>query len=102
MAQWMHQFSGSSHATKVAGLENALRVAVAAQYGAQSAAERDKKKAAVSKLATRLLAARLRLYRSRLSDMEPRGHAHGGLTAREAEARAGGVAAILKEFGAQS
>jgi hypothetical protein len=100
MAQWMHQFSGKSHSTKVAGLETSLRVAVAAQHRAQPGAEWEKKAAAVATLAARLLAARLRLYRARLSDMKPRGLANTGLIAREAEAQAGGVAAILAEFGA--
>ncbi|HTN76114.1 MAG TPA: hypothetical protein VL096_12735 [Pirellulaceae bacterium] len=99
MAQWLGQFSGDTHATKVAGLESALRVAIDAMVGATPADVRDKKTLAVRKLAERLLAARLRLYRSRIPDLNTRGISVTRLTAKVAEAEAGGVALILKEFG---
>lgn len=83
MAQWMGQYSGKSHATKVADLEAALRVAIAAMRKAALGADYDRKRVAVEKLAARLLSARVKLYKDRKSSKKI----------------AGGVEAILKEFG---
>ena len=65
MAQWMGQYSGESHATKVADLEAALRVAIAAMQKAATGAGYDRKRVAVEKLAARLLGARVKLYKDR-------------------------------------
>jgi len=81
-------------------LEATLRNAVAAQRKAESGKARESKTVAVHKLATRLLAARLRVLLSRIADLEPQGIDVTGLREAVADTQAGGVTAILSEFDA--
>lgn len=103
MAQWNGQFSGLTHETKVQDIEASLRQAVVAYRGA-SVAERDSKAKAVRHLSKRLLAARLKALRARLSGLREPGKRRVRevqlmqLQTREHELLAEGVAGILKEF----
>jgi hypothetical protein len=105
VAQWLGQFSGHTHATKVEETEEALRHAVTAFHAAGPGDRRKPK--AVRNLAERLLSARLKVLKARLSALEPAAESRGqnadgieSLRAREARTRAEGVSGILAEFGA--
>jgi hypothetical protein len=103
MAQWNGQFSGLTHETKVQDLEGSLHLAVQALMAAQEA-ERGRKAKAVLKLANRLLWARHRLLRARISSRMPTAadRPSGGtarLELREQELQARGVDHVLREFG---
>jgi hypothetical protein len=106
VAQWLGQFSGHTHATKVQDAEDALRHAVAA-FRAAGSNDRRRKAKAVQNLAERLLSARLKLLKARLAKLEPAAEGRevnrGGieaLQARETRTRAEGVGGLLAEFGA--
>lgn len=111
MAQWLGQFSGRTHETRVQDAEDALKHAVQAFRDVSAPHEREKKAKAVRHLATRLLQARARLFRARLARAsEPRmtgqpsawndGVDH--LREQESATRSGGLQAILVEFGAEA
>jgi hypothetical protein len=107
MAQWMGQFSGHTHGTKVDDIEESLRKAVAAM-GASRGVDRDRKVDAVRHLAERLLRARVKLLRARIASAAElkykNGRASSGkvphLRSRARELETQGVDGILKEFGA--
>jgi hypothetical protein len=106
MAQWLGQFSGHTHATKVRDAEDALRHAVAV-FRAAGSNDRRRKAKAVRNLAERLLTARLKLLRARLAALEaaaegrePNADGIKTLRAREVRTRGEGVGGILTEFGA--
>jgi hypothetical protein len=106
VAQWLGQFSGHTHATKVEDAEDALRHAVTALRAAGQD-DREGKAKSVRNLAGRLLAARLKLYKARLAALEPAADGREQkldgvetLRAREARTRAEGEKGILAEFGA--
>jgi hypothetical protein len=109
LAQWLGQFSGNTHATRVADLEVALRHAVAALRNAEATDAAGAKAKAVHRLAKRLFSARLRAARARLDAVAPltseqrqsRGEVHA-LRSRESIIEAEGAAGILTEFGVPS
>src|SRR5258708_833125 len=70
VAQWLGQFSGHTHATRVEDAEHALRHAVTAFRTAAPRA-RGRKAESVRNLAERLLAARLKLLKARLAALGP-------------------------------
>ena len=98
MAQWMGQFSGLSHWSKLADAEATLRTAVAAFRSAAPTHAASKAKA-VRRLAARVLNLRvkkiaaLRNQRGPVADTER-------ARAEESATLAAGVASILAEFGA--
>ncbi len=107
MAQWLGQFSGHTHASKVEDAEEALRHAVTV-FRAAGWGDRARKAKSVQGLAERLLSARLKLLKARIAALEPvaegREQNADGIEAvrtREAQTRADGVNGILAEFGAQ-
>ena len=111
MAQWLGQFSGHTHATKVEGAEDLLRHAIEVFRAADSSETGEKKWKAVTRLAEDLLAARLKLLKARISAasdvqsgvaLAERAEEIESLKRRESRVRAGGIDAILKEFGASS
>jgi len=103
MAQWTGQFGGHTHETKVKDIEDSLRLAIQT-YRITAEAECAGKLKAIRHLAERLLAARLKALRARLSELtEPSSKsldhtkaAH--LRTREQELQAQGVDDILREF----
>ena len=107
MAQWIGQFSGHTHATKVGDLEESLHKAVTAMAGARDV-DRNRNAQAVRHLAERLVAARLKLLRAKIASAAELKYKNGVASsepvprlknlARELEAK--GVAGVLKEFGA--
>jgi hypothetical protein len=106
VAQWLRQFSGHTHATKVEDAEAGLRNAVAV-FRAANAGDRGRKAKSLRSLAEGLLSARLKLLKARIAALDPvaegrEENADGieALRAREAETRADGVDGILAEFGA--
>ena len=108
MAQWLGQISGRTHETRVRDAEDALKHAVNAFRDVSGPHEREKKAENVRQLATRLLQARIRLFRARLARAseprmtgQPSGWSDGVDHLREQEnaTRSGGVQAILVEFG---
>jgi len=68
MAQWMGQFSGRTHETKVQDIEVSLQKAVKALEGT-SENDRKRKAKAVRRLSERLLLSRLKMLRARISVM---------------------------------
>jgi hypothetical protein len=111
VAQWLGQFSGRTHETRAQDAEDALKHAVQVFRDESVPHERDKKAKNVRHLATRLLQARIRLFKARLSRAsEPRmtgqpsawndGVEH--LREQENAMRSGGVQAIPVEFGAEA
>jgi hypothetical protein len=106
VAQWLGQFSGHTHATKVEDAEDALRHAVTA-FRAAGPDDRRRKAKSVRNLAEQLLTARLKLLKARLAALEPAADGREqnadrieSLRARESQTRAAGVSGILAEFGA--
>ena len=103
MAQWTGQFSGMTHETKVRDIEESLRQAIDALTKA-SEADRDKKAKAVRHLSERLLAARLKALRARISVLtEAKNKRASGtqvmrLRMREQELDAQGISGIFREF----
>lgn len=110
MAQWLGQFSGRTHETRVQDAEDALTHAVQAFRDASAPHERGRTAKNVRHLAMRLLQARIRLFKARLSRAseprmtgQPSAWSDGVDHLREQEnaTRSGGVQAILVEFGAE-
>jgi hypothetical protein len=104
MAQWPGFYSGHTHETKVQDVEDSLRLAIQT-YRTASGAQRADKLKAIRQLAERLLAARLKALRARISALtEPgRKSVHGAkavhLRTRGQELQSQGVDDILREFG---
>ncbi len=109
MAQWLGQFTGNTHATKVQNLEASLRHAVNVFHKTRPGKARKVKAKAVQSLAKKLLSARLRLFKARIVANTPVAIEEGdsqmsgieSLRDREAKARAEGLHGILIEFSAQ-
>ena len=105
MAQWTGQFSGFTHETKVQDIEKSLRQAIQT-FKTASEPERTVKLKAARQLSERLLAARRKALRARISALTQPGSKslveeqalH--LRTREQELQAQGVDEILREFGA--
>lgn len=98
MAQWMGQFSGRTHESRVKDAEVNLRRGIDSGHEPKN----------VSSLAEKLLAARVRQRKARLSRMrelttgdspEEKAQAIVSIEQNLREIEAGGVAAILREFG---
>lgn len=97
MAQWIGQFTGRTHATAAVDAEERVERAIAA-FRKASAAERTNKAKAVVRLAERLLKVRRRPLRERAENEQTlRGDSPASEELERLEA--GGVAAILEEFG---
>ena len=104
MAQWTGQFSGFTHETKVQDIEDSLRQAITT-FKALPETERNGKLKAIRHLSEKLLAARLKALRARLSDMMEPGNKNlddtkvGHLRTRVQELEAQDVNDVLREFG---
>lgn len=110
MAQWLYQFGGQTHATKVEDAEDSLRHAIEVLGSANSSNAREEKAKAVGRLAKRFMAARLKFLKARIAAAQEvqmggkdarRAKEIASLKQRELLTREGGFEAILKEFGAQ-
>lgn len=105
MAQWNGQFTGRTHETKVARIEDTMWVAVKSLFAASKEKDYEQKRSTVEKVANRLLSARLKMLGARIARLtEVRSPDEYSpqvkiLMARESATSKGGVAAILKEFG---
>ena len=103
MAQWKGQFSGRTHETTVQDIKDSLRLAIET-YRTASRAEHARKLNVVRRLAQRLLAARLKALRARITVLTQPGSrifdatkvAH--LRRREQDLRAQDADDILREF----
>ena len=103
MAQWMGQYSGRTHESKVQELENSLSKAIEALRTSEIS-EVDKKQKSVLKLCERLLTARHKEIKARISklsetrsfDDDPKKTQN--LVEKEQKLLDGGVKAILVEF----
>ena len=109
MAQWLGQYSGHTHESRVEDLEGALRLAIHAFTTATSEAELRSKAKSARNLAKRLLSARHRVLKARLVAalrvVTEEAHARRAtevesLRQREATLLQSGVQGILKEFAA--
>ena len=104
MAQWFGSYTGRTHGTKVAHFEATMKVAVESLRSADLATA-EKKLGSVMSVADRLLNARLKMLGARIERFTegrpPREciERTRNLVTKEESARAGGVPAILKEFG---
>jgi hypothetical protein len=108
VAQWLGQFSGHTHATKVADVEASMRRASAAFLAATSEAERLKKGKALRALAKRLMTARLKFLKARIVAAQTMATAEAqskrvaelsSLRVAEAGVHEDGVEGILREYG---
>jgi len=103
MAQWMRQFTGATHDTKVQDVEESLQLAVEALADADGEERADKLKA-VEQLAGRLLKARLKAVRAKISALSEPGMESKaakqlpGLETRRQQLLGQGVEGILREF----
>ena len=109
MAQWLGQFSGHTHATRVEDAEALLRHAVEVLGTAASSLDREKKAKTVKRLAERLMMARLKLMKARLAEAKDvqsgvalarRAGEIASLEQKYTMMQEGGLDAILREFGA--
>lgn len=104
MAQWTGQFSGFTHETKVQDIEHSLRQAIKT-FETISGPARSEKLRAIQHLSEKLLAARLKALRARLSALTEPGSKSSGneqashLRTREQELQGQNEDDILKEFG---
>ena len=106
MAQWNGQYTGNTHGTKVADLEDTLRHAVEV-FKNSSADVKSSKGKAVKKLAAKLLNARLKMLKAKLADTTPveaknwekRRIQIEHLEIQEKQWTSSGVSGILSEFG---
>ena len=98
MAQWMGQYSGHTHATKLADLEASLRKAMKAWVTCPPI-ERSQKGKAARRLAERVLAARSRILRAQIATLRPTDEEkRDSLQHRLEDLETGGVDAVLAEF----
>jgi hypothetical protein len=109
MAQWMGQFTGNSHATKIEDLETTLRHAINVYREVRERVESQTKEKAIRKLAEKLFTARLKYLKARLYEAEPvmenkeerrQRKRVETLRQQEVKVRSDGVNGILLEFGA--
>lgn len=104
MAQWLGQFSGKTHETKVAALEDALRTAIRA-WQASEESQKPEKEQAVRRLAFRVQRARLKSWQAKLARLmepsvsPPSPTAYSSLLKKIEQAEADGGESILEEFG---
>src|SRR5688572_7049739 len=101
MAQWLGQFSGNTHLSKVKDREVQLQHSVEILKSKQSQPERDQYRKTVLRFADQLLNARVRARKALIAAIDPRNveaveKAQGELAKMSTE----GVAKILREFGA--
>jgi hypothetical protein len=110
VAQWLGQFTGQTHETRVQDVEDSFRHAVQALHETLPGAVRERSAKTVRHLAKRVLQARLRALKARIARAsEPRmtgqqtawSDGVAALQAREVATRAGGTNAILVEFGVE-
>jgi hypothetical protein len=109
MAQWLGQFSGHTHETKVDDAEDLLRHAVESLCGTAAGPGREERIKAVRRLVDRLYRARVKLAKARLvaatggqsgASLAVRAEEVAGLERKYRAVSQGGVEAILREFGA--
>ncbi len=108
MAEWLGQFSGNTHATKVADGEASLRHAIVVFRESGLEKDRQRKAKSLRNLAERLLSARLRFIRARIAALEPAAECTeeqyrviASLKEQVARTEEEGVGGILVEFGIQ-
>jgi hypothetical protein len=105
VAQWLGQYTGNTHATRVAELDSQLRHAISVLRAIEDDSDRMKRAKSVRKLAKRLLAARARCIKAKLASAEIHDAIGKGLgdvaSLRQhlASIEEGGLDAILAEFG---
>lgn len=102
MAQWLGQFSGKTHLSKVKDREQQLQHGIAVYHSNTSALEQRKCAKAVLRFAERLLTARVQAAKARVAAIDPRDEA-GRRSAEEKinTMLSDGVDAILEEFHAK-
>ncbi len=99
MAQWLGQFSGHTHLTKVKDQEQQLQHAVEVLGAKQSPAERNAYMETVLQLAGKLLLARLRALKGNLASLDPRDiKGLEAVQSKISEVTAEGVPSVLSEF----
>ena len=103
MAQWMGQFTGRTHESKIKDIEDSLVSAIEALKVADEA-NIDAKRKSVVKLCERLLSARHKAVKARISkisetrSMENDSKKTQSLVQREKELREHGIESILVEY----
>ena len=99
MAQWLRQFTGNTHQTKVEDREQQLRHAVQVWATKESPADRLAAMQTVLRFADRLHRARIRAMKARIASLDPRDTDRLDAARLQLEQlEAGGVQRILREF----
>lgn len=99
MAQWLRQFTGNTHQTKVKEREQQLRHAVDVLETKESPADQIASMQTVLRLAEQLHRARIRALRAQIASLDPResDRLDAALQKRD-QLEAGGAQQILREF----
>jgi hypothetical protein len=104
MAQWIGQFSGNTHRSKVLDREGQLRHAIEVYRRMQPHDDRTAQGQTVKRLADQLLAARIRAMKATLNamgPMSPDSPITNSMKTKIQNVTIAGVHAILEEFGAK-
>lgn len=106
MAQWVGQYTGNTHTTKVRDIEETLEHSIARFRELNTDEEKLAKQKAITKIAEKLLNARLKFLKAKIYDTEPVvGKSQSKLIAKLKEQETNllekGVNGILIEFGAK-
>ena len=100
MAQWIGQFSGNTHLSKIEYIEAQLRHAVDVYQSKTTLEDRRSYSKNITRFADRLLAARVRAAKAHLASLDPRDERGREMTgAKIVTLLEQGTSAILKEFG---
>ncbi|XZE18338.1 hypothetical protein SH449x_003627 [Pirellulaceae bacterium SH449] len=101
MAQWMGQFSGNTHLTRIQDREAQLRRAIDIYVSKEGQAERDSYNQTLIKFSERLLDARIKALRAQISSLDPRDeNIRVSIETKIQRMTLRGIDAILEEFGA--
>lgn len=100
MAQWLGQFIGKTHLSKVSDREMQLQHAVEVYGNCISPSDRTVQSLKVLRIAHRLLKARIKAQEAALAALDPRNlEQREPLERKLQQIRADGVKGVLREFG---
>lgn len=103
MAQWMGQYSGKTHLTRIQDREKQLRHAVEMYNSKETKGEQDAYVSSLIQFAEKLLNARVKALRAQIASLDPRNEeAQSSIESKIERLSETGFVAILREFGVDS